>query len=106
MYPSLVRSNPSPSGTTLPPVRIAAPTPLLGSTAAPNGTGVRISTPQTTDATRSYRVPGQGQMILEIAQQALRDANRWPEIYRLNPSHPPQFPIPGGTEIRLPASVP
>jgi hypothetical protein len=102
MYPSLAQANTSRSA--LPPVRISAPTPLVQAAGSSSGTGVRINASQTADATRSYRVPAQGQMILEIAQQTLRDANRWPEIYRLNPNVQPQFPIPGGTEIRLPVS--
>jgi hypothetical protein len=65
---------------------------------------VRAATPSS-DATKPYRVPAQGQMIIEIAQQTLGDRGRWSEIYRLNPTLRPEFPIPGGTEVRLPASA-
>ncbi len=57
------------------------------------------------DVTKPYRVPAQGQMVWEIAQQTLGDPRRWSEIYRLNNSLRPEAPIPGGTEIRLPASA-
>ena len=57
------------------------------------------------DASKRYRVPGQGQMMLEIAQQTLGDRGRWSEIYRLNPNLRPEQPVPGGMEIRLPANA-
>jgi hypothetical protein len=59
----------------------------------------------TADATKSYRVSGQGQMLIEIAQQTLGDRGRWSEIYRLNPALRPEYPVPGGTEILLPANA-
>jgi hypothetical protein len=58
-----------------------------------------------TDATKRYRVGGNGQMLVEIAQQTLGDQRRWSEIYRLNPTIRPEFPIPAGTELRLPANA-
>ena len=53
----------------------------------------------TKDATKPYRVAGDGQMLIEIAQQTLGDRGRWSEIYRLNPTIRPEYPVPGGTEI-------
>jgi hypothetical protein len=59
--------------------------------------------PPTSDPTKLYRVPAQGQFLFEIAIRTMGDGNRWTEIYRLNPNINPQQPIPGGTELRLPA---
>ena len=79
--------------------------------AAPSVSPVgRTPTPvfTTKDVTKPYRVAGDGQMLIEIAQQTLGDRGRWSEIYRLNPTLRPEYPVPGGTEIRLPnnANVP
>jgi hypothetical protein len=58
------------------------------------------------DGTKSYRVPEQGESILEVARKTLGgDSKRWPEIYRLNGNVDPAYPIPGGTILRLPASA-
>lgn len=62
------------------------------------------STP-TSDEVKSYRVGGNGQYIIEIAQQTLGDGRRWAEIYRLNPTIRPEQVIPPGTELKIPASV-
>ncbi len=59
----------------------------------------------TSDPTKPYRVQGQGQFLAEIAQLYLGDQRRWSEIYRLNNNLRPEVPIPGGTEIRLPANA-
>ena len=82
-----------------------------GAPSAPNATptiGRTPTPPPTNDATKSYRVSGDGQMLIEIAQQTLGDRGRWSEIYRLNPTIRPEYPVPGGTELRLPnnANVP
>ncbi len=61
---------------------------------------------QSTDPTRKYRVPQQGQLLAEIAQQQLGDHRRWTEIYRLNSNLHPEVPIPGGTDIVLPVAAP
>jgi nucleoid-associated protein YgaU len=103
--------SPAPAASAPPIVRISAPQALTNPapTPAPIGSpspvAVRSAGPPSTDVTKSYRVPPQGLMILQIARDTLGDGNRWPEIYRLNPNLQPQFPIPGGTEIRLPASA-
>ena len=62
---------------------------------------VKANTP---DPTRRYRVPDQGLHIFEIARQQLGNANRWSEILRLNPSLRTEYPIPGGTELQMPAN--
>ena len=59
----------------------------------------------TKDATKPYRVVGDGQMLIEIAQQTLGDRGRWSEIYRLNPEIRPELAIPGGTQLRLPGDA-
>ncbi|MCI0680477.1 MAG: hypothetical protein L0Y71_00110 [Gemmataceae bacterium] len=61
--------------------------------------------PPTADVTKSYRVPGQGQAIYELAIQTLGDGTRWTEIYRLNPNIDPLQPIPGGSMVRLPGNA-
>jgi len=103
---------PSPAVTPIPvkaPIAMGTPAPLPANT--PNfgtSTPIKAPAPGTTDATKRYQVRGQGEMILEIARNTLNDTRRWTEIYRLNPSIRPEYPIPGGTEIRLPgdANVP
>ncbi len=75
---------------------VSTATPTIGRTPTPNV--------PTKDATKPYRVAGDGQMLIEIAQQTLGDRGRWSEIYRLNPTIRPEYPVPGGTEIRLPAT--
>jgi hypothetical protein len=78
----------------------AAPAASL-STPAP----IPMPRPATSDPTKLYRVPAQGQFLFEIAIRTMGDGNRWTEIYRLNPNINPQQPIPGGTELRLPATA-
>jgi hypothetical protein len=98
------RSNP-PASSVGAPIAIGPPpnsNPASQASAVP-----AISRPivPTTDLTRPYRVPGDGQMLIEIAQQTLGDRGRWSEIYRLNPTLRPEYPIPGGTDIRLPGNA-
>ena len=61
--------------------------------------------PASGDSVKHYRVPSQGQSILDIAQTTLGNRSRWPEIYRLNLPMRPEYPIPGGTDLRLPADA-
>lgn len=105
-YPNLIGSRPQ--GNVAPsPIKVlppqgnnaVSPTSLIG-----RPTGMRQSTP-TKDPTKTYRVPAQGQHILDIARQTLGDHRRWQEIYRLNGNIRPEAVIPGGTEILLPASA-
>jgi Tfp pilus assembly protein FimV len=55
--------------------------------------------------TRVYKVRGKDQWLYHIARQTLGNADRWSELYRLNPNVSPQLPVPEGTEIRLPADA-
>lgn len=84
------------------PFSIKPPTAAPLGAANPNaGQLAKASTP---DPTRRYRVPDQGQYVIDIAAKSLNNPNRWVEILRLNPSLRPEFPIPGGTELQLPAN--
>lgn len=80
--------------------------PPIGTPTGPGALMVRTpATTPTTDVTKRYRVVSQGQHIIEIARQTLGDGSRWSEIYRLNPTLQPQNVIPGGTELKLPATA-
>jgi nucleoid-associated protein YgaU len=52
-----------------------------------------------------YRVQGQGETMREIARATLGSAERWSEIYKLNPDYRPEFRVPGGTALRLPSDA-
>jgi nucleoid-associated protein YgaU len=91
----------SPVNNDPPPITIKPPTGVA-QTSNPNSTPpIQAKTP---DPTRRYRVPDQGQYIIEIARQTLGNPSRWSEILRLNPSLRTEYPIPGGTELQLPAN--
>lgn len=84
-----------------PPVKLAIPTPL--------NTGIATSAiPPSIGAGRSYVVQNaSGESILDIAERMLGNRSRWTDIYRLNQSNPvvqPQFRIPAGTELKMPAN--
>jgi hypothetical protein len=81
------------------PVSINPPVPMP--VPMPNTT----PTLPTTDATKTYRVPAEGQLLYAIALQTMGDGNRWSEIYRLNPNLQPLQPVPGGTMLRLPSNA-
>jgi hypothetical protein len=98
-FASLIDNRPA-VAPSAPAVSINAPV-SAGAVSPPPGT----PTVATSDATKPYRVPDPGQMLIEIAQQKLGDRGRWSEIYRLNPTLRPEFPIPAGTEIRLPGNA-
>jgi hypothetical protein len=55
--------------------------------------------------TRTYKVKGPNQSFLLIARKTLGDEKRWSEIYHLNPKIRPEYPVPEGTEIVLPADA-
>ncbi len=98
--------------TTTSPVTVRPPTPLStpatppAAQAAPLGTGTSTQSWAAPDKSRRYRVRDSGEYLLEIAHQALGDSRRWTEIYRLNPNIRPEYPIPGGTELRIPGNTP
>jgi nucleoid-associated protein YgaU len=51
---------------------------------------------------RLYEVRAGGEILYQLTERVLGDGRRWPEIYRLNPSIQPQWPIRGGTRLRMP----
>jgi nucleoid-associated protein YgaU len=71
------------------------------SNAAPRPTG-SVATPQNL---KSYRVQPRGETMWEIARLTLGDSNRWKEIMQLNPGLRSEYPIPGGTLLKLPADA-
>jgi nucleoid-associated protein YgaU len=51
---------------------------------------------------RIYQVPKNGETFWEISRKTLGNPNRWSEISRLNPQIKPQYPVPGGTYLKMP----
>ncbi|HEV2949535.1 MAG TPA: hypothetical protein VGX70_19315, partial [Gemmataceae bacterium] len=51
---------------------------------------------------RTYQVPKNGETFWEISRKTLGNPNRWSEIRRLNPKIEPQYPVPGGTILKMP----
>ena len=49
-----------------------------------------------------YVVREKNKMLYMIAREVLSDSRRWSEIYRLNPQIRPEWPIPPGTQLRMP----
>jgi nucleoid-associated protein YgaU len=104
---------PAPAPSANPPSVLGTPTPLITNPGNPKNAAVNPPAPPVPagkgavagDNTRRYRVGDNGEHILEIARKTLGDQRRWPAIYQLNPSIRPEYPIPGGTELRLPASA-
>jgi hypothetical protein len=74
-----------------------------------NGTPVSFGKPAIEKAVaapeRLYRVKNDGETLYQIAARTLTNADRWAEIYKLNPRFDPKFPIPSGTELRMPADA-
>lgn len=120
--PNPVGLNPPTNGSNFParPANIGQPQPLGQAvtnpstpTFQPNVPSKNPSNPGTgnpnpapaVETTKVYRVPAEGQHIIEIARDTLRDGNRWPEIFRLNPTIQPAQRIPGGTQLRLPGNA-
>jgi hypothetical protein len=58
---------------------------------ASNGTNAKL-----------YWVPQGGKQFYEIARETLGDGTRWAEIWHLNPQYDTRYPVPGGTQLRLP----
>jgi len=54
---------------------------------------------------RTYQVPKNGETFWEISRKTLGNPNRWIEISRLNPQIKPQYPVPGGTNLKMPADA-
>jgi hypothetical protein len=85
-----------------PPASLARPTPL----SAPSNPGIAtISNPPSTGKGGTYVVQSpNGESILDIAERVLGDRSQWHKIWRVNPSYQPQFRIPAGTKLEVPAS--
>jgi hypothetical protein len=83
----------------VPAVKVGTPSPMT----PPSGVAI-VSNPPIVGGGRTYRVQSpNGESILDIAERQLGDRGRWNEIYRLNPNYQPQFRIPAGTELQMPA---
>ena len=89
-------------GSIIPDPSAAPPASAAGQPAAPAAV---VSTATIPLPEKRYRVPGGGAMFLTIARSKLGDENRWPEIYRLNPSFEPTNLVPGGTVLRMPGDA-
>jgi hypothetical protein len=53
----------------------------------------------------TYQVSPNGETMMEIARIRLGNGDRWREIDKLNPGWRPDYPIPGGTTLRIPAET-
>ena len=105
-YRTLIRASatvpmipaPAPLTPTPPPaVRLTPPTNL-----SPGVANVS-SPPLNIPGSYTVQEPG-GERIRDIARRFLGNADRWTEIYRLNPSTRPELPIPTGTSLKLPTN--
>ncbi len=89
-------------GSVIPEQSAAAP---VSPTSLPSVAGSPATLTSAPLPEKRYRVRGGGAMFLTIARSTLGDDNRWPEIYRLNPSFDPKDPVPGGTVLRMPGDA-
>jgi hypothetical protein len=88
-----------------PVVKVETPRPIATIAPPTNSAIPTITNTPKAGPTAPYRVQNpQGESILDIAERTLGNRSRWNEIYRLNPNYPPQFPIPAGTELRMPGN--
>jgi len=77
--------------------------PPVGATPAAFGKPVAEKTIAAPE--RVYRVKNTSETFYQIAGRTLTNVDRWTEIYKLNPRFDPKFPVPAGTELRLPADA-
>ncbi len=85
-----------------PSIKLTPPTPLLP---VPNGGAAPIANPPV-GGTYTVQNPN-GESILDIAERVLGNRSRWTAIYDLNRANPavqPQFRIPVGTSLKMPAN--
>jgi hypothetical protein len=87
----------------IPDLKPVAPTPPSAVPSMGNRTG-QIAGASPSQA-KFYRVRGRGERFIDIAKHSLGDICRWREIYQMNPTHPPDKFIPGGTVLNLPADA-
>ena len=84
----------------------AAVIPAAAPTVPVRATPVVPSAPPVTNVPAGARVyivqTVGGERIRDIALRALGNADRWTDLYRLNPTLQPQFAIPQGTQLQLP----
>jgi hypothetical protein len=89
-----------------PPARLldrsdgAGSTPPANSYLAPPSISVRPLPPP--GSVPLYQVHDGGEMLREIARHTLGDADRWIDIFRLNPRVDPRELVPSGCQLRLP----
>lgn len=90
---------------TVPQAGLDVPRPLAGPSLprAPVRESPRSLSPS--GGERRYRVPGAGEMFLEIARRTLGSGERWVEIYQLNRQYNPAERVPAGSVLRLPADA-
>jgi hypothetical protein len=100
-YRALIRAGTVPAAIvpeTPPPTVKLTPPVKLG-----NSTPITATIPQAAPGRYVVQTQG-GERIRDIAQRFLGNPDRWPEIYRLNPSVQPQFPVPMGTDLKMPGN--
>jgi hypothetical protein len=94
-------------GAAVPAVPVAV-TPPAGERPVPSagapGTIVRANA-SAAGGPKNYRVATGGEPMYLIAQRTLGNAQRWHEIYRLNPRLDPELPLREGTVVLLPADA-
>lgn len=73
--------------------------------AEPEPSRTANASPSTAQNFKWYTVPERGQMIRDIARTTLNDANRWGDIAKLNPNIRPEYLVPGGQLLKLPADA-
>jgi nucleoid-associated protein YgaU len=87
------------------PVPVPVP-PVVAATAPEKGTPGAAPAAKGGQGTKVYRVQEpEGEYYYQVARRALGNPERWSEIWRLNPSIPPERPIPQGTTLVLPADA-
>jgi nucleoid-associated protein YgaU len=90
-YPAAIPDSQPPMPVTPPPPPVAVAPPPAPPT---QPTGDKL-----------YRVAVANQRFTDIARQVLGNPLRWEELYRLNPTFNPGYPVPVGTVLRVPADA-
>jgi hypothetical protein len=86
----------------LPPAAAGAANPT--GALAPLPVAAPVTAHSSPPVPRDYLIQSKdGEMMYRIAEQYLGNGNRWVEIRDLNPSWPPEQPVPAGVTLRLPA---